>query len=78
MEPDEAPVWHADVRFFRLLRGSRIVGHLYMDLYARDTKRGGAWMDEARTRRRIAGGVQTPVASPSTTPCSLVVTTVTS
>lgn len=62
MEPDEAPVWHPDARFFRLLRGPRVVGHLYMDLYARDTKRGGAWMDEARTRRRIASGVQTPVA----------------
>ncbi|HET7362278.1 MAG TPA: M3 family metallopeptidase, partial [Burkholderiales bacterium] len=34
----------------------------YMDLYARDTKRGGAWMDDAITRRRKGASVQTPVA----------------
>jgi oligopeptidase A len=37
------------------------VGQFYLDLYARDSKRGGAWMDDARNRRRLAGGVQTPV-----------------
>jgi len=60
--PDKAPVWHPDVRFFRIMRGDELVGQFYLDLYARDTKRGGAWMDEALTRRRIAAGVQTPVA----------------
>ena len=29
-----------------------LVGQFYLDLYARDTKRGGAWMDDAITRRR--------------------------
>jgi oligopeptidase A len=62
LEPDVAPTWHPAVRFFRVVRDGRLVGQFYMDLYARDTKRGGAWMDEAVTRRRIAGGVQTPVA----------------
>jgi oligopeptidase A len=33
-----------------------------MDLYARDTKRGGAWMDDAITRRRKGAELQTPVA----------------
>ena len=32
------------------------------DLYARDTKKGGAWMDSAITRRRIGNGIETPVA----------------
>ena len=59
----QAPVWHTDVRFFEIrdTRGQRI-GQFYLDLYARDTKRGGAWMDDAITRRRTAQGIQTPVA----------------
>lgn len=59
---DEAPVWHPDVRFFRIERGQELVGQFYLDLYSRDTKRGGAWMDSAITRRRLAAGIQTPVA----------------
>jgi oligopeptidase A len=66
IKPDTAPVWHPDVRFFRIARtgaqGDELVGQFYLDLYARDTKRGGAWMDEAITRRRLGTGVQTPVA----------------
>ncbi|MBK8337347.1 MAG: M3 family metallopeptidase [Sterolibacteriaceae bacterium] len=62
IEPDSAPVWHPDVRFFRIVRDGELVGQFYLDLYARDTKRGGAWMDEAITRRRVAQGVQRPVA----------------
>jgi len=63
---DQAPAWHEDVRFFRILRNGHLVGQFYLDLYARDTKRGGAWMDEAITRRRIQkegnAAIQTPVA----------------
>ncbi|MGH8707864.1 MAG: M3 family metallopeptidase, partial [Burkholderiales bacterium] len=60
--PASAPRWHDDVRFFEVRdRLGATVGHFYLDLYARDTKRGGAWMDEARSRRRRAGEVQTPV-----------------
>ncbi len=40
----------------------RLIGQFYLDLYARDSKRGGAWMDDAVTRRRRAGVLQTPVA----------------
>jgi oligopeptidase A len=58
-----APVWHPDVRFYDIRdRDGRLVGQFYVDLYARPGKRGGAWMDEAVTRRRLPGGVQTPVA----------------
>ena len=62
--PDTAPVWNADVRFFRITDASgQRVGQFYLDLYARETKRGGAWMDEAIARRRLPdGSVQTPVA----------------
>ena len=58
-----APTWHPDVRFFEMRdAGGALVGQFYMDLYARETKRGGAWMDDAITRRRRDGRLQTPVA----------------
>src|SRR5204863_2212864 len=43
-------------------RSGALVGQLYMDLYARETKRGGAWMDDAIARRRKGARLQTPVA----------------
>ena len=61
--PTEAPSWHPDVRFYSLHdKAGALVGQFYLDLYARSVKRGGAWMDDAITRRRMASGVQTPVA----------------
>jgi len=62
LEEDHAPAWHPDVRFFRILRGDEFVGQFYLDPYAREEKRGGAWMDEAITRRKTASGLQSPVA----------------
>jgi oligopeptidase A len=63
VSPAQAPVWHEDVRFFEVRDSSgTLVGQFYMDLYARETKRGGAWMDDAISRRRKAGRLQTPVA----------------
>jgi oligopeptidase A len=63
VKADTAPVWHEDVRFYRIeTQAGELVGQFYMDLYARDTKRGGAWMDEARSRKRIANGIQKPIA----------------
>jgi len=63
IKPGHAPVWHEDVRFFdiRNVQG-QLVGQFYLDLYARNSKRGGAWMDDVITRRRLATGIQTPVA----------------
>ncbi len=58
-----AETWHADARFFDLRNGDgSLVGQFYLDLYARDAKRGGAWMDDAINRRRKNGSVQHPVA----------------
>lgn len=62
IKPDTGPVWHPDVRFFRIERDGALIGQFYLDLYARDTKKGGAWMDSAITRRRLAHGIETPVA----------------
>jgi oligopeptidase A len=65
--PSKAPVWHEDVRFFEIrdstgTASDPVIGQFYTDLYARDTKRGGAWMDDAITRRRKGAQLQTPVA----------------
>ncbi len=62
VQPDSAPVWHPDVRFFRVVDAQGVlVGQFYLDLYAREGKRGGAWMDDCRNRRETAAGVQTPL-----------------
>nr|WP_178132197.1 MULTISPECIES: oligopeptidase A [unclassified Pseudomonas] len=48
--------WHPDVRLFEIEENGQHVGRFYFDLYARANKRGGAWMDGARDRRRDAAG----------------------
>ena len=64
IRPDQAEVWHPDVRFFRVESANgQLVAQFYLDLYAREGKRGGAWMDDARSRHKhVDGRVQTPVA----------------
>jgi oligopeptidase A len=61
---DDVDTWHPDVRFFELVDDDGSVrAAFYLDMYARSGKRGGAWMDDARVRRRrLDGDVQTPVA----------------
>ncbi len=55
--------WHADVVFCRLNdRDGQERGCLYLDLYARPEKRGGAWMDECRNRSRQGDQLQLPAA----------------
>ncbi|MEO8506423.1 MAG: M3 family metallopeptidase [Betaproteobacteria bacterium] len=61
--PAQASVWHPTVRFFAIRDGQgALVGEFYFDLYAREGKQGGAWMDDAINRRRARGAVQHPVA----------------
>lgn len=63
IRPADAAVWHPDVRFFAIYDANhQLIAQFYLDLYAREGKRGGAWMDDARTRWRHANGeLQTPV-----------------
>ena len=57
------PVWHKDVRYFELKQDGQTIGGVYMDLYAREGKRGGAWMDGYKSRRCFADGtLQLPTA----------------
>jgi oligopeptidase A len=64
IRPDQAPVWHPGVSFYRIEREGRLVGQFYLDPAARSGKRGGAWMDDvrARWRRPDTDALQTPVA----------------
>ncbi len=56
--------WHSDVHFYELINENKeVIGQFYLDLYARENKRGGAWMDTVVTRWKSPDGhVQTPVA----------------
>ncbi|MGF1901807.1 oligopeptidase A [Aliivibrio sifiae] len=64
VEREGVDVWHESVRFFDIFDSTNILrGSFYLDLYAREHKRGGAWMDECRVRRITENGeLQTPVA----------------
>ena len=72
IRPDSAPTWHPAVQFYRIERAPApgsdapptLVGQFYLDSPARTGKRGGAWMDDVRTRwlRPDNGQLQTPVA----------------
>ncbi|PAV47328.1 oligopeptidase A [Pseudomonas sp. HAR-UPW-AIA-41] len=56
--------WHPDVRLFEIRENGQHVGRFFFDLYARANKRGGAWMDGARDKRRSASGeLISPVAN---------------
>jgi len=66
---DGVDVWHKDVKFFDIYDSSEnLRGSFYLDLYAREKKRGGAWMDDCVGRRalysngKINGNIQLPVA----------------
>ncbi len=63
-EVEGVEVWHPDVRFYEIRdENGELRGQFYLDLYARENKRGGAWMDDCRGRFRHADGtLQTPVA----------------
>jgi oligopeptidase A len=58
-----AETWHRDVTFYDVRqRDGSLIGQFYLDLCARNNKRGGAWMDDAINRRATRNGMQHPVA----------------
>ncbi|WP_299137983.1 oligopeptidase A [uncultured Vibrio sp.] len=63
-EREGVDTWHESVRFFDIFDATGALrGSFYLDLYAREHKRGGAWMDDCRGRRIAESGeLQTPVA----------------
>jgi oligopeptidase A len=59
----EAPLWHQDASFYEISNEQgNPIAYFYLDLYARQNKRGGAWMDECITRRKKETGLELPVA----------------
>ncbi|VEG91751.1 M3 family metallopeptidase [Legionella spiritensis] len=65
VEEKGVDVWHTDVKCYKVLdEMEQPRGYVYVDLYARQQKRGGAWMDSLRGRRRLADGhTQLPIAT---------------
>ena len=62
-EVTEFDRWHEDARLFAVSRDGSVIARFYLDPYARANKRGGAWMDVCRTRRRLDdGSLQLPTA----------------
>ena len=59
----DAPTWHKDVSFYSIKNeDDELIGQFYFDLYARNHKRGGAWMDEAISRYKNSLESSHPVA----------------
>ncbi len=54
--------YHPDVRFYHIEKNGRQIASFYLDLFAREKKKGGAWMADCRVRRKTSTGVQLPVA----------------
>jgi len=55
--------WHKDAELYQISRKGELIARFYLDPFAREKKRGGAWMDECRVRRRLDdGALQLPVA----------------
>ncbi|GJM06676.1 MAG: oligopeptidase A [marine bacterium B5-7] len=63
-ENNDVSTWHSDVRFYEIFDGNKKqIGHIYLDMYARKDKRGGAWMDDLQGRFSKADGtLQLPTA----------------
>ncbi|MFK7995113.1 MAG: M3 family metallopeptidase [Granulosicoccus sp.] len=60
---DDVDVYHPDVQLYAISDNEgRVRGEFYLDNYARENKRGGAWMDVCATRQRIGDSVQRPIA----------------
>lgn len=63
-QTDGVDLWHPDVRFYHVYAPTgELQAVFYLDLYARQHKRGGAWMSDFCGRfRRADGSLQIPVA----------------
>ena len=59
---ESADLWHPEASFWQIQRAGKPVGYFYLDLYAREGKRGGAWMDVCRSRWQEGDTLHLPVA----------------
>ena len=59
----DADTWHPDAKCYAIHRNGELVSYFYFDLYSRKNKRGGAWMNDCRIRRKLADdSYQIPIA----------------
>ena len=62
LSPDESvTAWHEDVRYYNVHQDGEVLGGFYTDLFARNGKRAGAWIDECVTRQQLNGFLAKPV-----------------
>ena len=59
----DIPTWHKDQQVFEVLEGDKHIGVIYMDFFARESKRGGAWMNEIRMQSNVNGNFVTPIVT---------------
>ncbi|TXJ10449.1 MAG: M3 family peptidase [Acinetobacter sp.] len=58
----QADVWHKDAKYYEVEEHGSVIGGFYFDLYARENKRGGAWMSGFRSKVKDLQLDQKPVA----------------
>jgi oligopeptidase A len=58
---DSVATWHADVCYYKVSQGGKVLGSFYTDLFARNGKRTGAWIDECVTRESLNDHSALPV-----------------
>jgi oligopeptidase A len=58
----EFDTYHPDVRFYQIQVDGQPAAYFYLDMFARENKKGGAWMADCRVRRKTEKGIQLPVA----------------
>lgn len=51
-ERTDVPTWHKEVQFFELYENNTLIGGIYLDLYARAGKRGGAWLSDFQSKHK--------------------------
>ena len=59
---DAPSAWHDDVRYYEISRSGEVIARFYLDAFAREKKRSGAWMADCRSRRAVGNELTLPVA----------------
>jgi peptidyl-dipeptidase Dcp len=63
-ELPDLPRWHPDQKVFEIKEADGThLGILYMDFFARESKQGGAWMNDLRAQRKLDGDVKAVVTT---------------
>jgi len=60
-QDDSVTAWHEDVSYYNVSQDGEVLGGFYTDLFTRNGKRAGAWIDECVTRQQLNGFSAKPV-----------------